>query len=626
VGTDAGALVASAARLRWRAPELALLMADQASAAAAQAGAEPVRLRAEVLAVFASNQLGRGAEAGGRAVRALRAAQLAGEETTERLIRVELAAGAADAAAPAAGLAVLLPVFDRLSLAAPATGAVQAALAARAAPTARAAAMVTAADCLARLGGGPEVAVLLAQADRLYDTSRSVEPGAVLLRRGVVHARLAAYHRRRGDYRSAESTARTGLALVDRLAGDERATGHVTGALTLELVFALLDSARMPEAVLAAQPVLRRPARPAGALAACWLRLGLTSRVHMPAGRYALARRLLGEAAADAERNRLDAALAECRQLQAQLHETCAELGEALHSVRAAHIAERRWRDTAAELRTTLAAEFGPPAPVAELRSALTDVLAVMRSTEASAPLGRGGPAHPSRFRQAAPAPPRAQAAEAAAAGHEPVAAESVAAELVAAEPVAAAARSEVTSAAMEAGEGGSSASDASQQPETGPPARPEALAAADVSAVAPPVPPVEWPPPSEPHSEPATGQERPPSPEPAPAVASGPPAEAAVAEAAVDTDSVGRPAMNGFDRGSGRHRSDVAMADLLAEALLAYQNGQRSRLAGEATTAPAAPRPQPAEPPTEPSKSHVRLVDLPPELVWREPGWERRR
>ena len=112
-GSDAAGLVAAAARLRWRAPELALLMADQASSAAARADAEAVRLRAEVLAVFGCNQLGRGAEAGGRAMRALRAALEAGEEVTEQLIRVELAACAADASAPSVGLTVLQPVFGR---------------------------------------------------------------------------------------------------------------------------------------------------------------------------------------------------------------------------------------------------------------------------------------------------------------------------------------------------------------------------------------------------------------------------------------------------------------------------------------------------------------------------------
>ena len=363
-------------------------MADHASTTAARLGAESVRLRAEVLAVFACNQLGRGAAAGGRALRAYVAARAAGEETTERLIRVELAACAADASAPAVGLSVLRPALDR--------GASSAA-------TARAAAFVTAADCVARLGGGPEVAALLKAADELYDTSRSVEPDAVLLRRGIVHARLAAYHRRLGDHVSAESAARLGIALIEDLADDELDTGQVSGALMSELVMALLDGGRAAEAVLAAQPMLRRPTRPAGAATSCWLRLALVSRVHLPAGRHVLARRLLAEAAADAERNQLDPVLAECRQLQAQVYEMCAEVGEALQSVRAAHIAERRWRDTSAEFRTLLAAEFGRPGPAADLRSELAAVLAAFRATEFASRSSRA--ARLPRSRHAAPTP-----------------------------------------------------------------------------------------------------------------------------------------------------------------------------------------------------------------------------
>jgi len=53
-----------------------------------------------------------------------------------------------------------------------------------------------------------------------------------------------------------------------------------------------------------------------------------------------------------------------------------------------------------------------------------------------------------------------------------------------------------------------------------------------------------------------------------------------------------------------GRHRSDVALADLLAEALMAYQNGRRSQLAAEqvASAAPGTtPRPEPASQPERP-------------------------
>ena len=353
--------MSSAARLRWRAPELTLLLADRASTSAAANGEEAVRLRAEVLAVFACNQLGRGASAGGRAVRALRAAQAVGAQVTERLVRVELAACATDASSPAAALSLLQQVLASRR---------------RVAPTARAAAMVAAADALAKLGGGPEVPELLIAADGLYDASRAVEPDAVLLRRGVVHGRLAAHHRRTGDHRGAERVARAGLALLDELSDGQLETGQVSGALTLELVLALLDSAREAEAVLAAQTLLRKSVRPAGAPAACWLRLALVSRVHAPAGRYGLARRLVGDAAFLAERHQLDSLLAECHQLQSQLHEQCAELPDALVSLRAALFAERRWRSCTGELRTLLAAEFGTPPSAAQLRSELAAMVA----------------------------------------------------------------------------------------------------------------------------------------------------------------------------------------------------------------------------------------------------------
>jgi hypothetical protein len=755
--------------MRWRAPELALLMADHASAAAAASSVEPVRLRAEVLAVFACNQLGRGAEAGGRAIRALRAAQQAGDETTERLVRVELAACAADASAPSAGLTVLQPVFGRVT---------------SAAPTARAAAMVTAADCVARLGGGPDVEALLTCADQLYDLSSSVEPDAVRLRRGMVYARLAAYHRRRGDRDAAESTARAGLALVEGLSDGELDTGQVSGALMLELALALLDSGRVPEAVVAAQPVLQRPARPAGAAAACWLRLALVSRVHLPSGRHALARRLLGEAAADAGRNHLDVVLAECGHLQAQVHEMCAELGEALQSVRAAYAADRRWRDTAAELRTTLAAEFGPPPPAAELRSALAEVLATSRPGEASSPHGRGRPA---RSRHAAPTPlPVGQAAESSrssaapsvssieavpqpvpltrpAAPHpmlahpppvpaqpqpRPVPAQPYPppvpaqpqprpvlahpspppvhahpdpqAVLAHSSPPPMQARLHARSSAAPMPQPAGAAAPDVVAPSLSVAAYPSPAVADRLSAMAPmqpvdvvrhhaadspeplkepgaskvslveplPEPPARTAPQdrAEPLEQPAMAQIAWEAVKPKPPAAGETAAETATpdrpdAPAATITrdepgeDEASQPGTNGFDRGPGRHRSDVAMADLLALALMAYQDGQQSdngtptaatpesrdvrkprrssaaalELAtavalglpiatepsesqepfqssqlpesldspeshnAESGTSPESPDPPPAKP--------VRLIDMPRELVWREPG-----
>src|SRR5438874_2151820 len=69
-GGEAASLVESAMLLRWRAPELALLLADRA-VTAAQDDAMAV-LRADHIAVFALNRLGRYGEAAHRLFPAIR--------------------------------------------------------------------------------------------------------------------------------------------------------------------------------------------------------------------------------------------------------------------------------------------------------------------------------------------------------------------------------------------------------------------------------------------------------------------------------------------------------------------------------------------------------------------------
>src|ERR671917_633763 len=63
-GSEAASLVESAMLLRWRAPELALLLADRAVTAAQDD--QMAVLRADYLAVFALNRLGRHGEAAQR--------------------------------------------------------------------------------------------------------------------------------------------------------------------------------------------------------------------------------------------------------------------------------------------------------------------------------------------------------------------------------------------------------------------------------------------------------------------------------------------------------------------------------------------------------------------------------
>src|SRR5437763_2561072 len=81
-GGEAASLVESAMLLRWRAPELALLLADRA-VTAAQDDAVAV-LRADRIAVFALNRLGRSGEAAQRLVPAIR------DGDTTQGIRLEL--------------------------------------------------------------------------------------------------------------------------------------------------------------------------------------------------------------------------------------------------------------------------------------------------------------------------------------------------------------------------------------------------------------------------------------------------------------------------------------------------------------------------------------------------------
>ena len=57
---EVSTLVVPAWRLRWRAPELALVLGERAVALASTRRDEVDRLRAEALVVFASNRMGRG--------------------------------------------------------------------------------------------------------------------------------------------------------------------------------------------------------------------------------------------------------------------------------------------------------------------------------------------------------------------------------------------------------------------------------------------------------------------------------------------------------------------------------------------------------------------------------------
>jgi len=111
--TDAevGTLSVPAWQLRWRAPELSLVLSERASALAIGRRDELERLRAETLAVFALNRLDKGVQAVERAVAALKVAEAGNHVEIAWRLRVELAACARAAGVPLTGFGVLKPVL-----------------------------------------------------------------------------------------------------------------------------------------------------------------------------------------------------------------------------------------------------------------------------------------------------------------------------------------------------------------------------------------------------------------------------------------------------------------------------------------------------------------------------------
>ncbi|MEU0883619.1 hypothetical protein ABZ345_33870 [Lentzea sp. NPDC005914] len=339
---EVSTLVVPAWRLRWRAPELALVLGERAVALASTRRDEADRLRAESLVVFAGNRVGRGVRIADRAIDALKAAETAGEHETAWLLRVELAACARSVGAPLTGFAAVTPVLEAPDVPA----------------ELRASALVQASECLVTVGRGDEPTQALAEADQLYVADTTLDDDTRLLLRGLIRAVQAAQHRRWGDIAAAIGAAREGLDLLSRFTDPSADSGQAMGRLTLELVLALMDANRLLDASEVGTPMLDRPVRAPSASTSGWLRVALATRVHLPAGRVALAREMLREAAASAERHQLDTLLAESLLALAHVHEVSGELAEALTNLRSAHAAERRRARAVYAVRARLAAEF----------------------------------------------------------------------------------------------------------------------------------------------------------------------------------------------------------------------------------------------------------------------------
>ncbi|PWK82265.1 hypothetical protein C8D88_114134 [Lentzea atacamensis] len=357
---EVSTLVVPAWRLRWRAPELALVLGERALALASARHDEADRLRAESVVVFAGNRVGRGVRIADRAIDALKAAETAGEHETAWLLRVELAACARSVGAPLTGFAAVTPVLEAPDVPA----------------ELRASALVQASECLVTVGRGDEPTQALAEADQLYVADTTLDDDTRLLLRGLIRAVQAAQHRRWGDIAAAIGAAREGLDLLSRFADPSADSGQGMGRLTLELVLALMDANRLLDASEVGTPMLDRPVRAPSASTTGWLRLALATRVHLPAGRVALAREMLREAAASAERHQLDTLLAESLLALAHVHEVSGDLADALTNLRSAHAAERRRARAVYAVRARLAAEFsGVHRQPADLHQQLASLL-----------------------------------------------------------------------------------------------------------------------------------------------------------------------------------------------------------------------------------------------------------
>ncbi|MGH3590303.1 MAG: hypothetical protein ACRDQV_10405 [Pseudonocardiaceae bacterium] len=339
-GGEAASLVESAMLLRWRAPELALLLADRAVTAGQDD--KLAVLQADHVAVFALNRLGRHGEAAHRLFPAIRDAE------TPPGLRHELHVELAHCAVA-------------LGEAATALGAVRAVLAAGddVAPVLRGGALVAVAEASAALGRDDLATSALDEADELYREDPSLDHDTALLLRAAVRAVDAARHRRRDAGAVAEAKAREGRDLLAGLADPEHDSGEVSARLMLEIALALLDRGAGDAAMQEVRPLLRRPVRAAAAAAVGRLRLALATRVHLVEGRHEPALTLLADAVEGAQRYGVDVVLAECLEGLSHVHEARGEFADALHCVRAARAAEGRHRRDVEAARCTLLENCG---------------------------------------------------------------------------------------------------------------------------------------------------------------------------------------------------------------------------------------------------------------------------
>ncbi|NYH79681.1 tetratricopeptide (TPR) repeat protein [Actinopolyspora biskrensis] len=331
-------LLESAWQWRWRVPELALLLGNRATSLARETGDVEQRLRAEFIALFAANRLGRSVAGVERALGAVRDAEQAGLTELLDQLRVELACCARSSGSHDVASRVLHPLLEREGTP----------------PQLRAHALLELCGALPMYRRSSERVEALDEADRLYAAEATHDQDTVRLLRARVDAVRAGHHRGHGEFTTAIDSAARGIDFLERLGDPAADSGGIRASLVLEQAQALLDLGRHGEAVRCSADLLQQPLRAAAAAPVGWLRLALTTRVYLPAGQRQAALESLNEALGGARRHELLDLQAAVLNVLSNVHESAAELREALHCVREAYSADYRRRTMIEHARVRL--------------------------------------------------------------------------------------------------------------------------------------------------------------------------------------------------------------------------------------------------------------------------------
>lgn len=336
-------LLQHAASLTLRAPELAVVFGERASALAEVAGSDRLWARAESLVVSGRVRIGLRAESVGRAVAALRAAEDLGESALAAGLRTDLAVCARSVGAPLTALATLRPVLGVREFA----GA------------GKAAALCHLVGCLSHFGRKPELDRTLTEADRLCGADDELDGDDRLLGRALVRVGVSAHRRRHSDVMGAADAARTGLGLLEQLDDPGADGGVVRVRLILQLVCSLLDRGDTKNAAEIAESVLAEPSRAASVSPLGWLRMAVATRVLIPSGSVEAAAVVLRDAVHSTERHGLHALNSRLWAELAHVEERLGRFAEAMECLHRSRAAEHLYTRARRQAMGLLAGEFG---------------------------------------------------------------------------------------------------------------------------------------------------------------------------------------------------------------------------------------------------------------------------